>query len=232
MAQQEEVTLYCCILSSTTPDQTRRVSTLAVVALIGYLLGSLPAGYLAGRLAGVDIRRVGSGNIGATNVLRVLGKRFGYPVFLIDFGKGFAAVWLAAFVATRNGSSADFRELSAAAAGVGAVIGHSFPVWLRFKGGKGVATSMGVLFGLGPIAALIVCSVWLVTFELSRYVSLASVLAALALPISVAVMQFFTLHTPGVLFYFSVFLAAVVVVRHRSNLARLLRGTEPRFRRK
>jgi glycerol-3-phosphate acyltransferase PlsY len=208
------------------------VSTLATVALISYLLGSFPAGYLAGRIAGIDIRKLGSGNIGATNVLRVLGKQFGYPVFLIDFAKGFAAVLLAMFVARRSSGEAAYVELCAVVGGVCAVLGHSFPVWLRFKGGKGVATSIGVLFGLSPVAALIVCAVWIITFELSRYVSLASIIAVLALPVTVVARRFFGEPTTPVLFYFSLFLAAVVILRHRSNLARLFRGTEPRFRRK
>ncbi|MFN2542556.1 MAG: glycerol-3-phosphate 1-O-acyltransferase PlsY [Chthoniobacterales bacterium] len=208
------------------------MSILATVALISYLLGSFPAGYLAGRIAGVDIRKIGSGNIGATNVLRVLGKQFGYPVFLIDFAKGFAAVLLAMFVARRSAGEATYVEFCAAVGGVCAVLGHSFPVWLRFKGGKGVATSIGVLFGLLPVAALIVCAVWIVTFELSRYVSLASIIAALTLPATVVALRFFGEPTTPVLFYFSLFLAAVVILRHRSNLARLFRGTEPRFRRK
>jgi glycerol-3-phosphate acyltransferase PlsY len=204
----------------------------AVVTLISYLLGSLPAGYLAGRIAGVDIRQLGSGNIGATNVLRVLGKRFGYPVFVFDFGKGFAAVQLALLLGRRSGGGANFVDFCAAIAAIFAVIGHTFPVWLRFKGGKGVATSIGVLFGLAPIPALIVSGVWLFTFEISRYVSLASVVAALAFPATVAVMRFFEQPPSRVIFYLSLCLAGLVIARHRSNLVRLLHGTEPRFRRK
>jgi glycerol-3-phosphate acyltransferase PlsY len=208
------------------------VLTLAIVALISYLLGSLPAGYLAGRIAGIDIRKVGSGNVGATNVLRVLGKRFGYPVFLADFGKGFGALQLAFLLSRRSGGSATFVEFCAATAAVFAVVGHAFPVWLRFKGGKGVATSVGVLFGLAPIPALIVCAVWLATFEISRYVSLSSVVAAVALPATIAVMNIFQQPHTSVLFCLSVCLAALIIARHRSNLVRLLHGTEPRFRRK
>jgi glycerol-3-phosphate acyltransferase PlsY len=208
------------------------VFTLAVVALISYLMGSFPAGYLAGRIVGVDIRKVGSGNIGATNVLRILGKRFGYPVFLIDFTKGFGAVMLAVSLASRARASANFVELCAITAGVFSVVGHSYPVWLRFKGGKGVATTIGVLFGLMPLVALIVCAVWVVTFEIGRYVSLASVVAALALPATVAVMWSVKQPNRPMLFYFSVCLAVVIIMRHRSNLSRLFHGTEPRFWRK
>ncbi len=208
------------------------MSTYPIVAVLGYLLGSFPSGYVAGRTAGVDIRMHGSGNIGATNVLRVLGKRFGYPVFLVDFGKGVAAVLLAGHITTASGTDQRAVELAATLAGIFAVIGHSFPVWLKFRGGKGVATSIGVLFALLPVAGAVVCLVWLATFEIGRYVSLASVVAAVALPIAVAAMFFLhRLQTP-VLVYCSVGLAALIVIRHRSNLARLAKGTEPRFTRK
>jgi acyl phosphate:glycerol-3-phosphate acyltransferase len=208
------------------------VVIFATVAVLGYLIGSFPAGYIAGRIAGVDIRTVGSGNVGATNVLRVLGKRFGYPVFLIDFAKGVAAVILAQLIAKNGGLGENTIELAGTLAGIGAVLGHSFPLWLKFRGGKGFASSIGVLFALIPLAAAIMCVVWVVTFEIGRYVSLASVVASVALPISVATMFFLDrLHTP-VLLYFSVCLAAVVIIRHRSNLSRLAKGTEPRFVRK
>jgi glycerol-3-phosphate acyltransferase PlsY len=208
------------------------VAEFALIGLISYLIGSFPAGYLAGRIAGIDIRTVGSGNVGATNVLRVLGKPFGYPVFLVDFAKGIAAVVLARVMAKSGGSSENTVELASMLAGICAVIGHSFPLWLKFRGGKGFATSLGVLFALVPLAAAIVCFIWVVTFEIGRYVSLASVVAAIALPISVAVMFFLhRLNTP-VLLYFSICLAAVIVIRHRSNLSRLAKGTEPRFVRK
>jgi len=208
------------------------VLTLLVIALSGYLLGSFPTGYLAGRTAGVDIRGLGSGNIGATNVLRVLGKPLGYAVFVVDFAKGLGAVLLAAVIGTRTDASANIVEFNSAVGGALAVFGHTFPVWLGFKGGKGVATSIGVIFGLAPIAAVVICVVWIVTFELSRYVSLASLAAAVSLPVTVGLMRILTHNGTFVLFYFSLCLASVVIIRHRSNLARLLRGTEPRFRRK
>ena len=200
--------------------------------MLAYFIGSLPAGYIAARIAGVDIRAHGSGNIGATNVVRVLGKQFGYAVFLVDFGKGIAAVLLARYVTTLSGTDEGAVEVAATVAGICAVIGHSFPVWLNFRGGKGVATAIGVLFALLPIAALIVCGVWLVTFEIGRYVSLASVMAAIVLPIFVAAMLFLhRLETP-VFLYFSLCLMAIVVIRHRANLSRLIKGTEPRFPRR
>jgi acyl phosphate:glycerol-3-phosphate acyltransferase len=207
------------------------VSTYAIVALLGYLLGSLPAGYIAGRLAGVDIRTRGSGNIGATNVTRVLGKGFGYPVFICDLAKGIAAVVLARHVAA-NSSNESALQVAATVGGLCAVLGHSFPVWLRFRGGKGVATFIGVLFALMPISAIVVCAVWLVTFEIGRYVSLASIIAAIALPISVAAMLFLHWIQTPVLLYFSLGLSGLIVIRHRANLSRLVKGTEPRFTRR
>ena len=208
------------------------MTILAGVALLAYLLGSLPTGYIAGRLVGVDIRKVGSGNVGATNVTRVLGKRFGYPVFLVDFAKGLAAVMLAVIMAKAAQSSAQFVDLCAAISAIYSLIGHSYSIWLGFRGGKGVATLMGALFGINWITALIVCVVWIVVFEATRYVSLASIAAAVALPIALAIMLFLKELPTPIPLYFSFCLGAIVVVRHRSNLSRLVKGTEPRFVRK
>ena len=206
--------------------------TLLYVAITSYLIGSFPTAYLAGRLAGIDIRNAGSGNIGATNVARVLGKRFGYPVFVVDVAKGFIAVKLAEALAATAHSSASFVDLCAVLGAMFALIGHSFPVWLGFKGGKGVATSIGALFALNWIPALVVGIVWIVMFQTTRYVSLASIVAALSLPIAVALMLFLKELSTPVLLYFSLFVAVIVVFRHRSNISRLLSGTEHRFVRK
>jgi glycerol-3-phosphate acyltransferase PlsY len=204
---------------------------LIIIAVAAYLIGSVPFGYIAGRLAGVDIRKVGSGNVGATNVVRTLGRRLGYPVFLLDFLKGVVAVELSILVFNHSSIPAS-RELCAIAGGACCVIGHLFPVWLGFKGGKGVATSGGVIFSLMPLVALIMGLVWLVVFQATRYVSLASVSAAIAMPLVTAAMLYFgKLHAP-VLFYFSFALATLVIVRHWSNFSRLLTGTEQRFQRK
>ena len=208
------------------------MTILAGVALLAYLLGSLPTGYIAGRLVGVDIRKVGSGNVGATNVTRVLGKRFGYPVFLVDFAKGLAAVMLAVIMAKAAQSSAQFVDLCAAIGAICSLMGHSYSIWLGFRGGKGVATLMGALFGINWITALIVYVVWIVVFEATRYVSLASIAAAVALPIAVAIMLFLKELPTPIPLYFSFCLGAIVVLRHRSNLSRLVKGTEPRFVRK
>jgi acyl phosphate:glycerol-3-phosphate acyltransferase len=208
--------------------------TFTIVLIVSYLLGSIPAGHLAGRLAGIDIRKAGSGNIGATNVMRVLGKAYGYPVFSIDFLKGLAAVRLSILIATHGQSGRTSMELIGIVAAISSVIGHAFPVWLQFKGGKGVATSAGALFGLMPVAALIGIVIWIITFHVTRYVSIASIASAIVLPIVIFIMISVSqapTHTSA-LFYFSICLAAVVTWRHRSNLSRLVRGTEPRFKRK
>src|SRR6266576_4335179 len=205
---------------------------LAAIAIVSYLLGSIPAGYLVGRMAGIDIRKVGSGNIGATNVTRVLGKRYGYPVFAVDFLKGLAAVILSILIAKHTQPGWFSPDLFGITAAVSSVIGHSFPVWLRFKGGKGVATSAGALFGLAPVAALVGAAVWILTFAVTRYVSVASVVAAAVLPPVILVVTWLRQTAGKSLFYSSVCLAAVVIWRHRSNLSRLVRGTETRFTRK
>ncbi len=197
-------------------------------AISAYLLGSIPFGYIAARLAGVDIRREGSGNIGATNVLRVLGRKHGYAVFTADTLKGLMAVRLALWV----GKGTDIRWELGAIAGACAVIGHAFPVWLRFRGGKGVATSVGACFGLLPLETLLVLAVWLIVFALFRFVSLASIAAAAALPVSVWLILPRDHAGRGLLVAFAMGLALLIIVRHRSNIRRLLRGTEPKFERK
>jgi len=200
-----------------------------ICGLFGYLLGAIPFGYLAGCLAGVDIRQFGSGNIGATNVLRTLGRKFGYPVFLADTLKGYLAVRTAFWLFAGNSAAAYLPGIVAA---VCVVLGHSFPVWLRFRGGKGVAASAGACFGLLPTETLLVAAIWIGAFLLFRFVSLASVAAASALPVSVWILSSGQWRSRGPLLAFTVLLAAIVIMRHRSNLARLLRGTEPRFDRK
>ena len=206
--------------------------TLAVVLIGSYLLGSIPFGYLAGRIARIDIRNCGSGNVGATNVIRTLGKGYGYPVFALDFLKGFGAVKISIMIVTGGQSEWNSPEMFGIVAAISSVLGHSFPVWLGFKGGKGVATSAGALFALAPIATLVGVAIWILTFWLTRYVSVASIAAAAALPLIILVSTWLSRTTGRLLFYSSVCLAAVVIWRHRSNLSRLMRGTEPRFTRK
>jgi glycerol-3-phosphate acyltransferase PlsY len=204
------------------------VTWFIVVALASYVIGSVPSGYIAGRLAGVDIRTIGSGNIGATNVTRNLGKKYGYPVFAADFGKGLLAVFVADRLAHQPGAiaSADIYEIVAA---VCCLLGNAFPVWLGFRGGKGVAVSFGLLFALMPWAAVIAIAVWIVLFYSTRYVSLASVLTALMLPLIVLILLHFGKMREQSFLYVSIALTAFIVLRHRSNISRLLSGTEQRF---
>ena len=199
-----------------------------VIIILCYLTGSFPSGYLVGKSQGIDIRQHGSGNIGATNVLRVMGKKWGYLVFLCDSLKGFLAVkvgvWLGA-------SAAADITLAGVVAGICCIIGHNYTIWLHFKGGKGIATSIGVMLAIVPVVmVLIVLIIWLAVFVIWKYVSLASICAALSLP--VAVLALFPLVAHGnywVLLIFSLIVAALAVWRHRSNIDRLLHGKENRF---
>jgi len=206
--------------------------TLPAVLLASYLLGSIPFGYLAGRLAGIDVRKVGSGNIGATNVVRVLGKKYGYPVFALDVLKGFAAVMISMLVAPGQPPAWNSPEIFGILAAISSVLGHSYPLWLKFKGGKGVATSAGALLALTPVATLIGVVIWIIVFCLTRYVSLASITAAVFLPIVILLVSSQDQNSGKPLIYSSACVAAVIIWRHRSNLSRLIRGTEPRFTRK
>ena len=206
--------------------------TLVFVLVASYLLGSIPFGYLAGRIAGIDIRQAGSGNIGATNVVRVLGKRYGYPVFFLDFFKGLGAVEIAIAFARAARPEWGSPEVYGILAAFASVIGHSFPPWLKFRGGKGVATSAGALFGLMPLAMLIGVAIWIVVFWLTRFVSLASLVTAITLPLVIAILTRLNEGRAKALFYSALCIAAVVVWQHRSNLSRLIRGREPRFSRK
>ena len=200
-----------------------------LAAILGYLLGSFPSGLLISRTRGVDIRNHGSGNIGATNVLRVLGKKWGYLVFALDALKGFAAVRIAFAIALAVGPGITPRELVGIAGGLACILGHTFPVWLRFRGGKGVATSAGVLLGLMPLAVVSVFAVWVILFQFTRYVSVASIGAAAALPVFVMLYLRLGLLTGASLLPFSILIAGVVLWRHRSNVKRLFQGKEERF---
>ena len=206
--------------------------TLVVLLIGSYLFGSIPFGYLAGRLVGIDIRQAGSGNVGATNVVRVLGKGYGYPVFALDFLKGFGAVKISMLMAPGRPPEWNSPEIFGILAAMSSVLGHLYPPWLKFKGGKGVATSAGALFALTPVATLVGVAIWIIVFWLTRYVSLASMIAAGVLPIVILVVSSQDQNKRRPLVYSSACVATVVVWRHRSNLSRLMRGTEPRFTRK
>lgn len=186
----------------------------------GYLIGSISFAVLLARMRGVDIFTIGSGNPGATNVMRACGKPFGYACFLLDAFKGIAAVLVAAGLAGESGEGASLAGIVAL---LGAILGHSYSVFLGFRGGKGVATTVGGLLALLPWVMVTGAVVWLVVFFLSRYVSLASIALGLSLPVS----SFFLYPDPRVLIFCS-FLCVLIILRHRSNIQRLLAGTENR----
>ncbi|SVC49666.1 uncharacterized protein METZ01_LOCUS302520 [marine metagenome] len=203
---------------------------LAVV-LAGYLPGSLPAGFLAGRLKGVDIRTVGSGNIGATNAFRMLGKGIGTVVLLIDVMKGllpclFFAELVAGFFPEGQAPKTETLQLLI---GVSSILGHNYPCWLGFKGGKGIATTAGVVSGLAPVSFGVCLGVWIVFLGISRYVSVASIAAAVALPISVAALPGGGVDRFGPLFWVFLLLGAMAIWKHRMNIHRLMNGTEDRM---
>jgi glycerol-3-phosphate acyltransferase PlsY len=214
--------------------RTRIILMLALTGIVlgSYLVGSIPFGYMAGKIRGIDIRKIGSGNIGATNVVRTLGKRYGYPVFVLDVLKGFGAVKMSMSIATDARPDWGSPEIFGILAAIASVIGHSFPLWLKFRGGKGVATSAGALFGLMPLATLIAVMIWISVFWFTRYVSLASIVTVAALPLVILIMTRLNRIHGNALFYSSLGIAAVVIWRHHSNLSRLMRGAEPRFTRK
>ncbi len=203
------------------------ISALLIVS--AYLLGAVPFGLLVARARGVDIRTVGSKNIGATNVFRSIGKPWGVLTFLLDALKGFAPAFL--FPMIGKCACTNFQPLENLGlwCGAAAIIGHNFPVYLRFRGGKGVATSAGVLLGIAPLAVAIGLAVWAVIFFTTRYVSVASICGALAVPL---VGWLFYLRKGIVLPVVLTLLAALIIWRHRANIQRLIAGTEHRFTKK
>ena len=200
------------------PDLTSAPLTLLIVAALGYLLGSIPFGVIITRVLGLgDLRQIGSGNIGATNVLRTGNKGAAAATLILDGAKGAAAVLIArAFAA----------EDAAQVAGLAAFLGHLFPVWLGFKGGKGVATFLGTLLALAWPVGIAACLTWFVTALLSRYSSLSAIVAA-----SVSVVWAIVLGYPQ-MSLLTAFLGTLVIQRHAANIARLRAGTEPKIGKK
>ncbi len=211
-----------------------------LTALAAYLLGSIPFGFLVAKAKGIDIRSVGSGNIGATNAMRVLGKPAGIAVLLMDALKGFGACFLGVLIYSfyfnqfnglhSTSESIPFpsqagAELFATIAGIFAVLGHNYTCWLKFKGGKGIATTAGVYLALAPWALLVALVVFILAILLTKYVSVGSIAAAIALPVTVWIM------TPHNLFLglVTTALGALAIYKHKSNLQRLRAGTENRL---
>jgi glycerol-3-phosphate acyltransferase PlsY len=186
------------------------------LVLIAYLLGAVPTGYILGSLAGVDVRKAGSGNVGATNVARVVGKRHGIFTLIADVAKGFVPVIIAIHL--------NFSPLATACVGIAAFLGHLYPVFLRFKGGKGVATALGVFLALAPWVTLVLIMIFAAVFLAARIVSLSSMISAASAPLVLWISSY-----PSLWVWMSLFIAAMIVLRHRENIQRLLSGTEPKL---
>jgi glycerol-3-phosphate acyltransferase PlsY len=208
------------------------VTAFLAAAIAAYLIGSFPSGYVAGRICGVDLQRAGSGNIGATNAMRVLGKKWGYAVFAADVLKGVLAVRAGFAIADVPQWRGPSPVHVAVMASLFAIIGHSFPVWLGFKGGKGIATSAGIMLTLFPFPVFLSgLLVWLALFFSTRFVSLASLGSAVALPSAAFLMMIFGKCDP-MLAAISALMGGLAIWRHKDNIKRLLAGTEKRFERK
>jgi acyl phosphate:glycerol-3-phosphate acyltransferase len=188
----------------------------ALLVIFSYLLGSVPSGLIIGKLSGLDVRKAGSGNIGATNVARLLGKRGGLLTLVGDTAKGFIPVLAV--------QQMGFSHPVTALVGVAAFLGHVYPIFLKFKGGKGVATSFGVLLGLAPLTTMILLVVFAAVAFTTRLVSLSSMVTAVAAPL---VLWLFYYSPTYVIM--TAFMAVMIVFRHYANIQRLLNGTEPRF---
>jgi glycerol-3-phosphate acyltransferase PlsY len=188
----------------------------ALIVVFAYVLGSVPTGFLLGYLAGVDVRSAGSGNVGATNVARVAGKGLGLLTLLLDAAKGFAPV----FIARQMGFDAAVGGWAALAA----FLGHLYPIFLKFRGGKGVATALGSLLALAPAAIGVLVPVFLIVSLATRFVSLASIVAAGTAPVAIWLLGY-----PARLAGITLVMALLILWRHRDNIQRLRSGAEPRF---
>lgn len=198
---------------------------IPLIAVLSYLLGSIPFSFLIGLAAGKDIRTQGSKNVGATNVWRVCGKMWGLLAFLLDFFKGSAAVL---FVGGLVPTNLEYPYPGILAA-VCVVLGHNFPIWLKFKGGKGVATSAGAVAGLMPLPFCIAFATFVVTVTLSHYISMGSMLSSVVLVIAASLLLPDPMGADLPLLILCVALSVMLIIRHRSNISRILAGTENRF---
>jgi acyl phosphate:glycerol-3-phosphate acyltransferase len=200
-------------------------------ALAAYLLGSVPFGFLAGKARGIDIRTVGSGNIGATNAFRILGKTAGMVVLVADGLKGWLAVRFLPELAQQLFATASWsieaQELLRITAGVGVILGHNYTCWLKFKGGKGIATSAGVLAALVPWAFVITLVLWVVICLATRYVSMASIIGSLALPFVT-----WAAHYSTLMIIITSLMSTLAIYKHKANIVRLMNGTENKIGRK
>jgi glycerol-3-phosphate acyltransferase PlsY len=198
------------------PDQLTGFVLNPFLVVFAYLLGSIPVGVILGRIKGVDPRKTGSGNIGATNVMRAAGKKLGVVTLILDAAKGFLPVVLATVLGV--------HVYVIALVGLAAFLGHVFPVFLRFKGGKGVATALGVYLAVSPVTILGAFVVFVIVAAIWRYVSLASMIGAMAVPIGL-----YLIGAPGAFVIMAVLITLVVILRHKDNITRLAKGTESKL---
>lgn len=199
--------------------------TFALFILAAYVLGATPTSYIAGKLGrGIDLREHGSKNLGATNVYRILGWKYAIPVALIDIAKG--AIPILFYARWSMAAQEPWHPWMPLAMGGAAVVGHMFSPYVRFKGGKGVATAAGMFLALAPLAVLMAIGVWVICLWLTGYVSLSSIIAVMSLPISVRLLQ----PDDVSVFWAAIGLVALIIFAHRRNIARLIEGTENRFR--
>lgn len=201
--------------------------------IISYLIGSIPFGYIAGKMKGIDLREHGSRNIGATNALRVLGKPLGISVFICDFLKGFLPLFIVKVNLDINLETASILEMALLLVVMfGTVIGHTFTIFLKFKGGKGVATTAGSLFALSPIIGGAALIVWISGLFITRYVSLASMLAGIGMICAAIYLLIIKdgacSSADALLLGFFLIISALIIIKHRSNITRIINGTEPK----
>ncbi len=192
------------------------MTAIVILIILAYILGSVPSGYVLGKLAGIDVRNAGSGNIGAANVARAVGKRQGALTLVADIAKGFLPVLMAIQL--------ELEPLAIAFTAVAAFLGHLYPLFLNFQGGKGVATALGALLAITPVATLVLLALFALVAFSSRIVSLSAMAAAVAAPLVL-----WLCSQPPVIIGMGFFFAAMIVLRHHGNIQRLLAGTEPRF---
>ena len=213
-------------------ENIEQIVIYSAIIVIGYLIGSIPFGFIIGKLHGIDIRKVGSGNIGATNVTRSVGKVAGKICFLLDFCKGLLPVLALNLLVGKGIITAPAGGVGTAVMILAVVLGHMFSCYLKFTGGKGIACAVGGLAAVVPLPALGAFLIWLAVFKLSGYVSLGSITGAVMLPVLVwlsGVLKISPVQSPGMMIFFTL-LALVAVWTHRSNIKRLREGTENSFK--
>lgn len=205
-----------------------------VIFVVSYTFGAIPFGFIIGKAKGIDIREHGSKNIGSTNVTRTLGKRWGILCFILDFLKGFLPSFIAIFILPKHlGITGNYADICIILAIIGSFIGHIFPIYLKFKGGKGVATGAGSLLALTPLAVVIGLVGWVIIYKISRYVSLASIMAAVIVAVMTNILSIFSIYPISVtLQIFVAIISLIAIIKHKSNIVRLMNGTENRFEKK